>query len=313
VRVESINLGAVLFALLVLLWVGYALPRVASRREVMGRARAADLAEASPGARDLSEAVRSHRSTREVTSPMPEDRLLLRPADPTSRPRFDAAPGVRIDPVAERARSRRALRVALGGLVLVTLGLIVAAVAQLVAWWPPVLSAAALGAYLVGLRRAEMERRTRARRARALSTEDDAAETAAPSSSSSSSLARAGTAPTTAGEGTSAPRPAAAPGGTLISSETRHPVQRATLEETSQRAAEQVARAGEWTPRPVPLPTYALRGEVEDLATRHAAHRSALGSTALERDGIEELEAAAEEPAPVKELHLDEILERRRA
>ncbi|WP_262426174.1 hypothetical protein [Brachybacterium sp. Z12] len=45
---ESINLGAVLFGILLLLWLAYALPRTASRRDVMGRARAADDAEMTP-------------------------------------------------------------------------------------------------------------------------------------------------------------------------------------------------------------------------------------------------------------------------
>ena len=114
---ETINLGAVLFGILLLLWLTYALPRTASRRDVMGRARAADEAEMTSQARDLSAAVHARRTTAEVNPAMSQDRLLLRPADPTRRPRFDAEPGTRIDPVQERARSRRLLGMVLGGLL----------------------------------------------------------------------------------------------------------------------------------------------------------------------------------------------------
>lgn len=294
---ESINLGAVLFALLLLLWVAYALPRTASRRDVMGRARSADLTAASPGARDLSEAVRSRRPSPEVSATMSQDRLLLRPADPTSRPRFDAAPGVRIDPVEERARSRRALRVLLVALSLGTLALVAAALAQLVAWWVPLLAVAGLGAYLLGLRRAELERRSRIRRAASIARQDDAEERAAAAQRED----RERSAP-----GASTPSGAAA---------AHAAAERAPLEETTARAADQVSRPGEWTPRPVPRPTYALRGEVEDLASRHAAHRASIGATTvpLEADGVEEREAAEENYAPAADLHLDEILARRRA
>ena len=101
---ESINLGAVLFALLLVLWVAYAIPQLAQRRDVMGRARAAERTEVSATARDLSAAIRSRRPSREVSAPMAEDRLLLRPADPTRRPRFDATPGERIDHLEEALR-----------------------------------------------------------------------------------------------------------------------------------------------------------------------------------------------------------------
>src|SRR5690606_16110785 len=141
--VESINLGAVLFGILLLLWLVYALPRTASRREVMGRTRAADETEMTAQARDLSAAVHSRRTTTEGNSPMSQDRLL-RPADPTRRPRFDAEPGTRIDPVRERNRSRRLLAVVLVALALVTLGLTALAVTGLVDWWAPLLGLAGI-------------------------------------------------------------------------------------------------------------------------------------------------------------------------
>lgn len=288
---ESINLGAVLFALLLLIWVAYALPRIAARRDVMGRARSAEVAESSAAARDLSAAVHARRSSREVSPPMTQDRLLLRPADPTSRPRFEADPGERVDPLEERARSRRTLGVVLGGLVVGTLALAALAVMGTVHWALPVLAGAGLAAYLVGLRRAELERRTRVRRAAALARIEarDRAEAASREERS---------------EAAEAPVVRAAN------------ADRAALEDTAVRATAQVRTPGEWVPRPVPQPTYTMRGEVDDLATRHAAHRASLrsGATPLERDGIEEVEAADESlAAPATDLHLDEILERRRA
>lgn len=298
---ESINLGAVLFGILLLLWLGYALPRTARRREVMGRARAADEAEMSSQARDLSAAVHARRTSSEVNPPMSQDRLLLRPADPTRRPRFDADPGTRMDPVEERSRSRRALGLVLGGLLAVTAALVLLAVLQIVSWWIPLLGIAGLGVYLLGLRRAELQRRARLTRAATRAREQ---------------RARAETARRR--EAVEQPAVAAAPQGTQAPADqgpAAPTAPRADLEVAEQRAAEQVARPGEWTPRPVPRPSYALRGEVDDLATRHAAHRQSMLATSvpLENERVEELEAVDEAFAPAQDLHLDDILARRRA
>ncbi|HEX7351230.1 hypothetical protein [Brachybacterium sp.] len=298
---ESINLGAVLFGILLLLWLAYALPRTASRREVMGRARAADQAELSSQARDLSAAVHARRTSTEGNPPMSQDRLLLRPADPTRRPRFDADPGTRIDLVQERVRSRRLLGVVLGALLAVTGLLVALAAVEIVRWWAPVLAVVGVGVFLVGLRRAELERRARRTRAAGRARQERAeAETA---------RRRAVTAErpsVTAGAVTAGERASAAP----VQS-----AQPEDLETTTQRAAEQVSRAGEWMPRPVPRPTYALRGEVDDLASRHAAHRKSMlaDSMPLEGERVEELEAIDEDFAPAQDLHLDQILARRRA
>ena len=295
----EINLGAVLFGILLLLWLAYALPRTASRRDVMGRARAADEAEMTSQARDLSAAVHARRTTAEVNPPMSQDRLLLRPADPTRRPRFDAEPGTRIDLAQERVRSRRLLRVVLAALLTATAVLTGLAVAQIASWWLPAIALAGVVAYLVGLRRAELERRARITRAATLARRQRAEQETARRRDAAS-----------AHPGTPAPAPATAD----VDVPARADAQ-ATLETGSERAAEQVARPGEWTPRPVPRPTYALRGEVDDLASRHAAHRQSMMATSvpLEVEQVEELEAADESFAPAQDLHLDEILARRRA
>ena len=257
--VESINLGAVLFGILLLLWLAYALPRTASRRDVMGRARAADDAEMTSQARDLSAAVHARRTPTEVNPPMSQDRLLLRPADPTRRPRFDTDPGTRIDPVQERARSRRLLRALLGGMLLATAVLVGLAVTQTVTWWLPVVALIGTAIYLLGLRRSELERRSRQTRAA-----------------------------------------------------TRARRQRAEQETARRRAT---AVDSSTNPAAVARPTYALRGEVDDLATRHAAHRQSILATTVPFEGaqVEELEAVEENFAPAQDLHLDEILARRRA
>ena len=297
--VESINLGAVLFGILLLLWLAYALPRTASRREVMGRARAADEAEMTSQARDLSAAVHARRMPTEVNPPMSQDRLLLRPADPTRRPRFDAEPGTRIDPVQERARSRRLLRLVLVGMLLVTAVLIGLAVAETVTWWLPVIALTGTAIYLVGLRRSELERRSRqtlaATRARQERAEQETARRRATAADSS----------TTPATVVDAVEPVASSA----------PAESTPLEDAAERALQQTTRPGEWTPRSVPRPTYTLRGEVDDLATRHAAHRQSMLATSvpLESGQVEELEAVDETFAPAQDLHLDEILARRRA
>lgn len=294
---ESINLGAVLFGILLLLWLLYALPRTASRREVMGRARTADEAEMTSQARDLSEAVHARRTSPEENPPMSQDRLLLRPTDPTSRPRFDAEPGTRIDPVQERARSRRMLRAVLLGMTAVTLGLAVGAIAGLLAWWVPLIGLAGIALFLVGLRRAELERRARrtraATRARQARAEEETRRRRELAAAPTSLRADHAALPAAADE-------SAAP---------------ADLDHETERAAAQVSRPGEWTPRPVPRPSYALRGEVDDLASRHAAHRRSMMATSvpLESEHVEELEAVDESAAPAQDLRLDEVLARRRA
>lgn len=297
--VESINLGAVLFGILLLLWLAYALPRTAARREVMGRAHSADEAEMTSQARDLSAAVHARRTPTEVNPPMSQDRLLLRPADPTRRPRFDTEPGTRIDPVQERARSRRLLRVMLGGMLLATVVLVGLAVTQTVTWWLPVIALTGTAIYLLGLRRSELERRSRqtraATRARQQRAEQETARrraTAADSSTTPAAVADA-----------------------VEPAEAAAPTEGAAFEEAAERALRQTTRPGEWTPRPVPRPTYALRGEVDDLATRHAAHRQSVLATTVPLEGaqVEELEAVEESFAPAQDLHLDEILARRRA
>lgn len=304
---EPINLGAVLFALLLVLWLGYALPRTASRRDVMGRARSAELAEPTSGARDLSEAVHNRRPSREASPAMPQDRLLLRPADPTSRPRFDAAPGARVDPIEERARSRRLLVVVLGLLIAVTAALGVLAVLQMVHWAAPAIAALGVAAYLLGLRRAELERRTRARRAAALARLEAADRADA---QRAERHAREQRAEHREGAGEPAEQRALVP---------RERAPRPSLEDTERRASERLAAPGAWTPRPVPRPTYEMRGEVDDLGTRHAMHRESVraATTAFESAGVEEAEAVAEAatgiPAPAVDLRLDEVLARRRA
>lgn len=282
---ETINLGALLFALLLVVWLAHGVPRIAERRDLMGQARSADLSRDSGAARDLTDAARHRRRSPEVHSAMPENRLLSRPVDPTRRPRFEEPARIEVAEVEHPAASRRARGTALLGAAAVSVVAVVLAIAGVLAWWVPLVPIAALAGLVALLRRAELRRRERLRhevsaRRRALATarvrESDVAPAAGDASEKPSATATAPRA--------SLPAP---------------------------------ARPGEWTPRPVPRPAYSLRGDVDDLSSRHAAHRASLSapSLPLEREGVEEQEAAREEVehlAPAVDLGLDEILARRR-
>lgn len=280
---ETINLGAVLFALLLLVWLLYAVPRIAERRDLMGHARAVDLSRDSRAARDLTDAAHHRRRDPEVHAAMPENRLLTRPVDPTRRPRFEEPARIDVETAAPAGPGRRVRAVLLAGLVALTALAVVLAVIGAVAWYVPLVPVAILAGYVALLRRAELSRRERLRqevsaRRRALAGARSAGGSAA-SAGATEAEQRESEAPSAA--------PAPAP------------------------------RPGEWTPRPVPRPAYSLRGDVDDLDTRHAAHRaSVLGtSVPLENEGVEEQEAARErvESLPVAaDLGLDEILARRR-
>ncbi len=280
---ETINLGAVLFALLLLVWLLYAVPRIAERRDLMGQARAVDLSRDSRAARDLTDAAHHRRRDPEVHAAMPENRLLTRPVDPTRRPRFEEPARIDVETAAPAGPGRRVRAVLLAGLVALTALAVVLAVIGAVAWYVPLVPVAILAGYVALLRRAELSRRERLRqevsaRRRAL----------AGARSAGGSAASAGA---TEAEQCESEAPSAAPA--------------------------PAPRPGEWTPRPVPRPAYSLRGDVDDLDTRHAAHRaSVLGtSVPLENEGVEEQEAARErvESLPVAaDLGLDEILARRR-
>lgn len=280
----TINLGAVLFALLLLVWLAYAVPRIAERRDVMGQTRPIDLSRDSGTARDLTEAAHLRRRSSEVHADMSDNRLLSRPSDPTSRPRFEEPARVVIDQEDSAARSRHGRRTALVALVALAVVALVLALAGVLAWYVPVIPLVAVAGFVVLLRRAELARRDRVRgetsaRRRALAAARTAAaeRLAAPRREVETPAEAAGT----------APAPAAL----------RDP--------------------HEWTPRPVPRPTYSLRGDVDDLRSRHLEHRaSVLGtSTGYEREDLEDREAVREEVeglAPAVDLGLDEILARRR-
>ncbi|MFC0675446.1 hypothetical protein [Brachybacterium hainanense] len=292
---ESFNLGAVLLALLIVLWLAYVVPRTAQRRAEMGKAMTARTRRASsPAARDLSDAAHRHRTPPEETIAMAQPRPLLRPADPTRRPRFEDEPGSRIDTRLEQDRQRGALRAALIVLGLLTAAVIALVVLGAIPWWSIALVGLADVAYVGGLRRAELQRRQR----RAALARRIAGSAGAPVSDPSRTLAPE--APL------STPPAPALP-------------QEPDLDERIVEAADAVSRAGEWTPVPVPRPAYALRGDVEDLATRHAVHRETVigRSVPLEREQDAPDEALTENPARREpaglDLRLDEILERRRA
>lgn len=303
---ETFNLGAVLFALLLLVWVGYAVPRSAERRELVSRARDAVRSRDSRTARDLSEAAHSRPRAREVHA-MSDERLLLRPADPTARPRFDTDPGTRVDPFVEAGRQRRTLRAVLLGLIVLTIGVAVLAGFSILPVWSVLLPVVLLAGYIVGLRRAELDRRARLRRASELRGGEDAPQ----------AMERAGAKPAEDADPVH-PAGAAREHTEVTTTATSGEDGSGELGEQIESASASMAAPGEWVPRPVPRPTYTMRGDVEDLATRHAAHRHAVApqQVALEVETVDVAdEALREEPEAPKadELGLNEILARRRA
>lgn len=319
---ESFNLGGIVFVLVLVLWVLYAVPRIAERRDVMGATAEVESAHDSRTARELPVAGRSPSSRREVTSPMTENRPLLRPADPTARPRFPAAESRTSDAEANSTRSRRVLRVLLAALAAGTLLSLLGAVLGPVPALVPIIGAVVLVALVIALRRAELSRRAALRRAHERHAEKTW-------SGRPMHTERRTPAPAPA---TGASAPAAetsAPGNDAATAE--HP---ARTSDTASAPEATEAQPGEWIPRPVPVPRYVLHGEVEDLGDRHRAHNRSLraASVPLERSDLEDVEAdletasptsrgtagatataRSEESRPGADFDLDGILARRRA
>lgn len=161
---DSFNLGAVLIALLVGVWLLYAVPKTADRRYTLGEAEKVAQQRHSESARDVTDACRTYSSFSHEVTEMPENRSLLRPADPTSRPRFGVEE--RTDLVHDRApRSalNTAITVLLVLLVAATLVSVVTTSLSLTSIWLPLGAVAALGLYLVALRTTRSLRSNHAR------------------------------------------------------------------------------------------------------------------------------------------------------
>lgn len=151
---ENFNVGAVVFALLIGLWLVYAMPRFADRRRILGEVEKVSAQRHSGSARDLTHAVRTYSRQREVEV-MRDNRQILRPADPTSRPRFDlpqseADLGARV--IAPAPRLNRVLTAILLSLIVVTVALLVLAAVGAMSVWASVASCGLLFAYIAGLR-----------------------------------------------------------------------------------------------------------------------------------------------------------------
>lgn len=298
---ESINLGALMFALLLLVWLVYAVPRIAERRDVMGQAHHHEEPTVSPLARDLSDACRNRRRHLEERPPMPPARLLSTSSAPqgsdahregTAPAQLDAGPhGAAPAPQGPRGARRGVLRGILVGLAALSALALVLAVVGAIAWYVPVVPLLALAAMIIVLRRAELARRAAVS---ASHLEDDGRADAPDPTAARPEI------PAAASQDAAAAQPTV---------EAPDAFERARSIETSE--------AREWMPRPVPRPTYSLRGEVNDLGTRHREHRSSVLGTPVpyESADVEMQEAAAEETgemaAPV-DLDLDAILARRR-
>lgn len=152
---ENFNVGAVVFALLVGLWLVYAMPRIADRRRVLGEAEQIAAERHSTSARDLTSAARNYSRPRHQGDIMRDSQPILRPADPTSRPRFElpqseADLGARI--IAPAHRMNRVLAMLLVSLVVVTVALVLLAALGVLHVWAPVVSCVALLGYIGVLR-----------------------------------------------------------------------------------------------------------------------------------------------------------------
>lgn len=283
----TFNLGAVLFALLLLVWLAYAVPRIAERRDVIGQTRPIDLSRNTGASRDLTAAAHHRRRSPEVHAAMPDNRLLSRHLDPHGRPRSaEPAPGLPGREVAAD-RSRDGRRTVLVALVAVTAIALVLALVRALPWYLPLLSLAVVAGFVIVLRRAELVRRARVR-----------GESTARHQESGSTRVSVEQGATRA-----------------VSDASSDSGEQASLDAAP--APVTMRDPHEWTPRPVPRPTYSLRGDVDDLQTRHLEHRASVLGTPLgyEREDLEAHEATREQVeglAPAVDLNLDEVLARRR-
>ncbi len=164
---SDFNLGALLLALLLLLWLAYAIPRIAQRREHLGRSHEQSGERFSDTARDLTAGIRAQRQPVKA-SPMARNSALLRPASPIERPRFQLESGesdLGASIIGDQPRSQRSLAILLLSCIGLTALLTLAAVAALVPWWAAAAALVLTAGVVVGLRL------TRDSRRRVLSTE----------------------------------------------------------------------------------------------------------------------------------------------
>ncbi|MDO5644113.1 MAG: hypothetical protein Q4G21_00275 [Dermabacter sp.] len=299
---ESFNVGAVVFALLVGMWLLYAMPNIAERRRVLAESERISALRHSTTARDLTQAARDLSRPREV-APMRHTSQIHRPLDPTARPRFelsaaDADLGASV--IAPTARSPRVLTAILAVLALATAVLLVTTGFSVTPVWAPLVSCAALFGYVAYLRATRERRALAARLAR---------EAAAPRHVSDAVAAERAAADLAATDAAPSAEPSAA-GEDRREAEVENPAQRheAFLREVMERR-----RAGEGIAQ--------ARQEHSGPATfRYAALST---PTRLEDPELEERENLGELAAPSRAevkaqvigggLTLDEVLERRRA
>ncbi len=84
-------MGAVLVVVLVVMWVVYAIPHIAVRRDVMGQSHRRSRERAMTAPRDLTDRIHAPRQSiphHETRMAMTDPVLRARPGDPTSRPRL---------------------------------------------------------------------------------------------------------------------------------------------------------------------------------------------------------------------------------
>lgn len=303
---ESFNVGAVVFVLLIGLWLVYAMPTIAERRRILAEAERVSAQRHSTSARDLTNAARNHSRQREVES-MRDNGQILRPADPTSRPRFElpeseADLGARI--IAPTPRMNRAVAAILLALVVLTVALLVLAALSMVTVWAPVASCGALVLFLVVH---SLVKNTRAKTAQKTVTQPSATTSTDHANNSlheTESGAKHSTTPTDAAE--TAVTPVPAPRGSHSVTGVTNPAER---HEAFLRHVLDTRAPGESA-------HYSASGR-ESFRYGALSSQSRLEDAALEeREAVEETHGrflSAERPEIGGGLTVDEILERRRA
>jgi hypothetical protein len=344
----GINLSALVFALVVVLWLVYALPGIVRRRDLLGEVEAVVRERGSESVQVLS--APPALAGRHVAAPaepngvtMSEQRVLASrekfAGSSAALPALGDGPAPLSDASAraqERGRRQRQVRtVVLLALAAVSLVTVVAALVSALPLWVPLTALGALALFVVGLRRAEVQRLEAMRRVEELRAEieanrrHDAVRIASPGSAGSADEGE---------DEVEAPAAAhRAPGAASGAS----PADRAAVDPVAEtgpaggagaagsRSADSSADRT-WTPVPVPTPSYLLKDDAGSVYERLAARRSAPvafeSADVEDQEWADEVAAGAELPslgradlrmAPQERLELDfdldQVLARRRA
>ncbi|CAM4050646.1 hypothetical protein [Helcobacillus massiliensis] len=286
---NEFNLGAVLLVLLLLMWLGYAVPRISRRRELLGQAQEMNQERFTHTARDLTGGVRARQRSAKA-SPMAHRSQLLRPSTPIDRPRFEVQGAGRdlgaevIAPVENRHRLLTAILLVL---LVGALALTGTAIAGLTSWWLAAGVAWLAVMFATALRLTRTRRQRRAVRPARVQESAPLGQAAAAEADDAGS--GAGSTATAAQAETAQPARSA-----VMGPAERHELFLREIIGTDAREQSQTYRYGTLSSATAPL-EYARLEEIEAVEAETADAEAAAGMTIAEG------------------LTLDEVLERRRA